>query len=181
MVSEIAHRCWTGEPGAAAEVAAEDCTNKADRTWLLPVRRETKGELDSCYWPYWGERFQIWAPGYSFIPLHIMFEMRTNVCRWSRHNDKNGDNRRWRTYPYPNNIQRFRGGFQQSQRGDTPASWVNWPCNWFGAHLRFAICADYNWAELSRAEFSVKLSRAVFTELRGIKSRAHEAGSWIWT
>jgi hypothetical protein len=33
------------------------------------------------------------------LPLHIYYELRTNVCRWSQYHDKNGAYRRWRTYP----------------------------------------------------------------------------------
>jgi len=71
------------------------------------------------------------------LPLHIDYELRTNVCRWSRHNDKDGVYRRWRTYPA------IYGDFvevQQSQGGDTPAASVN--CNQFGARPQFAIWAD---------------------------------------
>jgi hypothetical protein len=33
------------------------------------------------------------------LPLHIYYELRTNVCRWSRYHDKDGAYRQWRTYP----------------------------------------------------------------------------------
>jgi len=54
---EIGTRHWTGEQGAAALVAAEDCTNNADLEWLLPARRDTKGVLDGGVWPYCGKPF----------------------------------------------------------------------------------------------------------------------------
>jgi len=31
--------------------------------------------------------------------IYIYYELRTNVCRWSRYHDKDGAYRRWRTYP----------------------------------------------------------------------------------
>jgi len=31
--------------------------------------------------------------------LYIYYKLRTNVCRWSWHNDRDGAYRRWRTYP----------------------------------------------------------------------------------
>ena len=58
------------------------------------------------------------------LPLHIYYELRTNVCRWSRYHDKDGAYKRRRTYPA------MYGDFvevQQSQGGDTPATSVN--CN----------------------------------------------------
>jgi len=33
------------------------------------------------------------------LPLHLYYELRTNVCRWSRYHDKDGAYRRSRTYP----------------------------------------------------------------------------------
>jgi hypothetical protein len=33
------------------------------------------------------------------LPLQFNCELRTTVCRWSRHYDKDGAYRRWRTYP----------------------------------------------------------------------------------
>ena len=47
---EIGTRHWTGEQGAAAVVAAEECTNNADLECLLPARRDTKGVLDGGAW-----------------------------------------------------------------------------------------------------------------------------------
>jgi len=69
--------------------------------------------------------------------IYIYYELRTNVCRWSRYHDKDGANIRWRTSPA------IYGEFvevQQSQGGDTPTALVN--CNQFGARLQFAIWAD---------------------------------------
>jgi len=33
------------------------------------------------------------------LPLHIYYELRTNICRWSRYHDTDGAYRRWRTHP----------------------------------------------------------------------------------
>jgi hypothetical protein len=52
MVSEIGPRHWMGKQGAAAVVAAEECTNNADVERLLPARRDPKGVLDGGAWPY---------------------------------------------------------------------------------------------------------------------------------
>jgi len=70
------------------------------------------------------------------LPLHIVSELGTNVCRWSRHNN------RWclqRMDDLLSDILRFRGGFHKSPGGDTPAALVN--CNQFQARLQFAIWA----------------------------------------
>jgi len=93
------------------------------------------GTLNDCY-RHAETRREYWTAGLGPIvanrfksglldiplPLHIYYELRTNVCRWSRHHDKDGAYRRWRTYP--GNIRRFRGGFQQ-RGGDTPAALVS--------------------------------------------------------
>ena len=31
--------------------------------------------------------------------IYIYYELRTNVCRWSRYHDRDGAYRRWRSYP----------------------------------------------------------------------------------
>ena len=49
-------------------------------------------------------------------------------------------------------IGRCWGSFQQREGGDDRATSVN--CNWFRAHLQFAIWAKYNWAELSWTKLS---------------------------
>jgi len=67
-----------------------------------------------------------------------------------------------------------------NQGGDTPATSVNWPCNKQGARLQFAILAELTFIGV----FSwVELSWAVLLQLRGIRSCAREARSyiWIWT
>jgi len=76
---EIGTRHWMGEQGAAAVVAAEECTNNVDLKWQQPAHRDTNGRLDSGTWPYGGEPFPIWAAADTFIPLHILYELRTNV------------------------------------------------------------------------------------------------------
>jgi len=95
------------------------------------------GTLNDCY-RHAETRREYWTAGLGPIvanrfksglldiplPLHIYYELRTNVCRWSRDHDKDGAYRRWRTYPA------IYGDFvevQQSQGGDTPAASVN--CN----------------------------------------------------
>ena len=109
--------------------------------------------------------------------ISIYYELRTNVCSWSQYHDKLSAYRGWRTDPA---IYRdFVKVIQQIQDGDTPAASVN--CNQFGARSQFAIWVDYNWAEFSWTEFLVELSWAIFTQLRGLRSLAHTAGSWIWT
>jgi hypothetical protein len=70
--------------------------------------------------------------------IYVYYELRTNVCRWSRYCDKDGVYRGWRTYPA---IYRdFMKGIQQSQGGDSPAASVN--CNQFGTRLQFARWVD---------------------------------------
>jgi len=172
---EIRTRHWTGEQGAAVVVAAEEWTNNADLEWLLLAHQETKGGLDGGAWPYCGETFQILAPGHSFIPLHIYYEFRTNVCRWSQHHNKDGAYRQMR--PYPGNTRRFRGGIQQSQGRNTAAASVNWPCNRFSTSLKFAIWVDYNWAEFS-VEFSwvQRYSRSCMDKDHVLKRPDHAFG-----
>jgi len=73
----------------------------------------------------WANRFKsrlLDIPPYR--SKYIYYELRTNVCRWSRYHDKDGAYRQWRTYPA------IYGDFvevQQTQGGDTPAASVN--CN----------------------------------------------------
>jgi len=69
--------------------------------------------------------------------LHICYELRTNICRWSRHHDKDGASRQWSTYPV------IYGDFveiQPSQGGDTPTASVN--CNQSGAWPQYARWVD---------------------------------------
>jgi len=77
--------------------------------------------------------------GLLYIPLllQIYHGLRTTICRWSQHHDKDGAYTRRRTYPA------IHGDYvevQQSQGGDSPTASVN--CNQFGARLQFAIWAD---------------------------------------
>jgi len=83
---EIGTSHWTGKQGAAAVVAAEE-RQHGNLEWLLPARQDMKGVLDSGAWPYWGELFEIRAAGFSFILLHILYKLRTNVWRWSQLNN----------------------------------------------------------------------------------------------
>jgi len=86
---EIGTRHWTGEQGVVAVVAAEKCPGGNLHSLLAP-RRDTQGVLDGRAWLYTGEPFPIRAPGYSFLPLHVYYILRTEVCRWSRQNNKDG-------------------------------------------------------------------------------------------
>ena len=101
----------------------------------------------------------------------MWYELRTNVCRWSWHSDKDGANRRWKTYPYRSNIWRLRGGFQQRQGEDTPAASVNGPCK---STCNPAAIYHMGRSQLSGVFSWVELSRAVFIQLRGWRSRAQE-------
>jgi len=73
----------------------------------------------------WANRFK--AKFMDIAPYHciyIYYELRINVCRWSRYHDKGGAYSRWRTYSA------IYGDFvevQQRQGGDTPAASVK--CN----------------------------------------------------
>jgi len=127
----------------------------------------------------WANRFK---SGLLDIPpyrsIYIYYELRTNVCRWSRYLDKDGAYRRWRTYPA---IYRdFMEVIQQSQGGDTPAASVN--CNQFGARLQFAIWADLQllgvgWSDIHAiAWIKIMCSRGWIMDL-DLKIPCHMDGS----
>jgi hypothetical protein len=67
----------------------------------------------------WANRFK---SGLLDIPpyrsIYIYYELRTNVCRWSRHNDKDGTYRRRR--PYPGYIWRFVEVFSKAKAETLP-------------------------------------------------------------
>jgi len=151
---EIVTRHWMGQLGTGVVVKVEECTKNVDLKWLLPARLDWQGVLEIRPWLHGGKPFWIWTVILSSIPVHLDYELRTNVSRWKQLIYTDGTYRWWRTYPYPSNRWRFCGGFQQSQGGDTPAALVNWPCNWLGAWLQVAPEADCNWAQLSWAEGS---------------------------
>jgi hypothetical protein len=87
MVSETGPMSRTGEQGEAAVVPAEESPGGIGEG-LLPAHRDTKEVPDGGAWPYCGEPFSMGAAGYSSLPLHIYYELRTTVRRWSWHNDK---------------------------------------------------------------------------------------------
>jgi len=111
------------------------------------------------------------------LPLHIHYDLRTNVCRSSRHYDKDGAYRRWRTHPT------IDGDFvevQQSQPGDTAAASIN--CNQFAARLQFAVWADLQllrvgWSDIHAiAWIKITCSRGRIMDL-DLKIACHIDGS----
>jgi len=113
----------------------------------------------------WGNRFKSGLLDIP-LPLHIYYELRTNVCKWSRYHDNDGAYRQWRF------IQRY-----------TEISWrfSNAKAETLPQHRSIAINLEpgYNLPYGRIYNFS-ELGGAIFTQLRGLRSRAHEAGSWIW-
>jgi len=61
-------RCWMGEQGAAAVVAAEGGP-QGNPEWLLPARRDTKGVLGRRGLALLRRTVPIQAPGFSLPPL----------------------------------------------------------------------------------------------------------------
>ena len=99
------------------------------------------------------------------LPLHIYYKWRNNVCRWNRHHDKDDAYRRCRTYPA---IYRDSWWFSKAKVETLPP------------HQSIAIYLElgYNLPYGRISNFS-ELGGALFTQLRGLRSHAHEAGSWI--
>jgi len=172
-------RDWTGNQGAAAATARNrhprELSCKSFRLATLRMEYWMAG-----LWSSTADPFQIQPPGHCFILLHIQYEWRTNICGWSQHNEKDGAYRPWRTYPYPSDIWRVRGGLGKSKaetmsqhRGidykiDLEPSY-NLPYWW--------ISIEWSWVEQNWVE----CREAVVLQLHGPRSCAHKAGSWIGT
>jgi len=148
---EIGTRYSMGEQRAAVAAARKQHPMVYLTNHCLLAKR-WREEPECGAWPYCGEPFFFWPPWYSSLLLHVLYELRTNICRWNWHNDKDDAYRWWRTYP--SNIQRIHGGFKLSKHQDTPLASVNWPCSQLGAQQQFAKWVDFEWMELSWMELS---------------------------
>jgi len=110
MVTKIGLRRWMGEQEAAAAMDRKTFPRVYSFKRCRLVEPQ-KGVPDGGAWLFL--RRTVSNPG-SWIFLltapYIYHELTANDCKWSRHNDKGGAYRRWRTYP--GHIRRIGVGFQ---------------------------------------------------------------------
>jgi len=139
---------WDRPQALDGWVASSSCSchrraSTWELVWLLPTCWDMKRILDSGAWLF--HRRTVFNPG-SWIFLltdpyrYIYYELRTNVCRWSQQNDKDGAYRQLRTYP--DHIWRSCGDFQWCKGGDTSIASVNWPRNGLPARIVLQKWAD---------------------------------------
>jgi len=165
---EIGSRHWTGEQGAVGATARE----RFPRVYSCKGCRhaETRGE----YWMAglaltWANRCKSGVLHISLL-LNIYYKLRNNVCRWSRYHDNDSAYRWWRTYvaidgDFVDVISRGKVDTLPPHRS-----------------IDFAIDLQpgYN-LPYGRIYNCSEFGGAIFMQLLELRSRTHEARSWVWT
>ena len=165
--ADIGTRHWTDVQGAAAVVAAEECTNNADLEWLLPARQVTKRVLDSRVGLLHGRTILnpdsqiVLYRSTSIMNRELTFADGASTLTKMVHTDDGG-----LIQPYTEISWRF----SQAKTETLPL------------HRSIAINLKhgYNWPYGRIYNFS-ELGGAMFTPLCELRSRAHMARSWIST
>jgi len=164
---EIGTRHWTSEQGAVAATARKNFPR------VYSCKRCRHAETRREYWTagLGSSMGELFKSGFLDIPpyrsIYIYYELRTNVCRWSRYHDK--------MVPTDNGglIQRYT---EISWRFSRDKAETLPPYRSIAINLEPGYILPsgqiYNFSELGGA---------IFTQLRGLWLRAHQAGSWIWT